>query len=215
MTRRLLICEGPDDKAFLRALMDARGIQGIRIETTQKPGEPAAGLTHLGGKLRTELKAVGSAKTKPDRILIVVDSDDDPVAQFNHVAGKIEDVMPGKAPANVRVGSGTDPEFTVVTVPFDAEGCLECFLQTAARSLDGQLTAKVDNFAAAVRVDEWGRENSRGKFWLRSFLAARHERDPFIFLGRSFRLANGNSILPLNHNSFDDLATILNQFSVS
>lgn len=83
----------------------------------------------------------------------------------------------------------------------------------AARYYDGRLAGFVDSFAAQVRTDQWQRENSKNKFWLRSMLAAAWERDPFIFLGKVFNDPRASQIIPTNHRSFDDFAAILDQFA--
>jgi hypothetical protein len=147
--------------------------------------------------------------------LIVADNDECPGDRFANVCVQIDRVF----------GSGTAPNaplqktprtamraaaITVLMVPWTNEhGHLERMCVEAARDANGSVATHVGTFMTLIRVEGWRNESRFGKAWLRINLAARCTRDPFIPLGRVFANTRYNTLIPLEHSSFDRIAGVL------
>lgn len=207
----MLICEGRADRAFFKALLEVRGISGVRVETTAQTNYDTGGITKIGSKLRS-LK-ISSTQPKYSRYLIVVDADDDRDAAFKLVCDQIECVVPGVRPVREAESIGVGTQYMVVLIPGGSLGCLETLCCLAARDYNSQITSAVDTFYAQLRCDQWSRQNSRSKLWLRAILAASWEKDPSIYLKSVFTDKGPRKLIDLQHEAFNHLSDIIRRFS--
>lgn len=205
----LLLCEGPEDKAFFRQLRRARDIRDFRVEDTSDENSRAGGNT----KFKSRLIALRYRK-HIRKILIVADNDDDPAESFANVRSQIEEVFnPGSAPNQPLVSNRGTPEVTILMVPWENQhGCLETICKEAARNYDANITSHVNTFSALLTFETRPSENRKSKMWLRSMLAASCERDPFIPLGSVFTENRYQQLIPLTDRAFDRIANAINDW---
>jgi hypothetical protein len=208
MPTRLILVEGPDDCSFVRALIDARRIErnGARIADPSSEHDRTGGNTKFGRKLAA-LK-LERAPIRPDRVLIITDSDTDPQDSFDKARRQVERAHGGRAPTQVREPSAGPPSITIVTIPFDEPGTLETLCARAARNYSKQITDSVDFFDNNIRAERWQNEIRRSKFWLRSMLAASCG-DPGVPLGQVFSEARFAGRIPLADPVFNPLADLI------
>ena len=202
---RLLLCEGPDDESFFEKLIERRNIQRFHISDTSTAEAPNGGNSGFRrGLIAARLNGNYASVTK---ILVVSDNDADPAASFRNVCDQIEAAGFPRPPAPLTPTPGR-PSITVMMIPLDDDerGNLETICVPAARSTDAAVAGNVDHFAALMRSNRWVPERV-GKFWLRSFLAAKCRRDPFVFLGKVFR--DHPDLIPLDHASLTPIADVL------
>jgi len=79
----------------------------------------------------------------------------------------------------------------------------------AARDANRNIAGHIDTFMDLIHAERWRNESRFGKAWLRTNLAARCTRDPFIALGKVFNEARHKALIPVDHSSFDRIADVL------
>lgn len=206
---RLILCEGPEDVSFFRALIESRGIQHFHVQYTGKDRHSTGGNSKFCEKLRA-LRLNRSFKVV-EKVLIVTDSDDDSGASFAAVAAQITAAgyIAPQAPWTLANGS---PAVALITIPDGVPGNLECYLGDAARVTDANKAAFVDHLVGGVATtDEWT-DPRKGKLWLRAMMAVRWPRDPGINITPMFRDVEARRIVPTEHHSFNALVNYLAQF---
>jgi hypothetical protein len=148
------------------------------------------------------------------QVLVVADNDEDPQGRFDNIRTQLERVFgTGSAPpAPLEKTKGT-PSLSVLMIPWtDQHGHLEKLCCVAAKTADKKIGAHVDHFMALLNSDGWT-DSRIGKAWLRTNLAARCERDPFVPLGTVFDDNRYNNLIPLNDPSLNQVANFLASFS--
>ncbi len=205
---RLLLCEGPDDVAFLERFIEARGISPYHISDTSTAEAPNGGNSGFSRALR-------AAKFNPNfasvtKIVVLSDNDGDPTDSFAKVRAQVEEAGFDGPQADRQPTCGR-PSITVVMVPLGGNpGTLEALCVEAAHSANAQIADHVKSFGALLRADDWPASRA-GKFYLRSSLAARCAQDPFVPLGRAIR--DYPDLIPLHHASFTPLEALLAQLA--
>jgi hypothetical protein len=203
---RLLICEGPEDRLFFGRLIEARSdLPKFHIVDAGGNG----GFSSAINKFRVDKTSVFNSLRE---ILIVADNDDDPRGNFEEVCSHIERVFgPKSAPSGplvkVRSTATRSASITVMMVPWENEhGSLERMCVEAARSTDRKIGTDVDHFLSTIHADRWKSETRFNKAWLRTNLAVRCERDPFVALGHIFSDNHHYGLIPVDHPSLDRIA---------
>ena len=206
---RLLLCEGPEDKAFFERLIRTRSLPSFRISDTGGKILKAAGNTRFGFALKAKKLERGVKD-----ILIVADNDEAPDKSFSNVCKQIRDAYDSdKVPDRPLEKVSNDPSIMVLMIPWEGElGCLETLCEEAAWTANGQIAGHVDLFAAMIGADNWGKQTRKSKMLLRTMLAATCERDPFVFLKTVFRETRNQYLIPLNHSCFARVADVLSQY---
>lgn len=207
---RLIICEGPDDAAFLHHFITQRNLRRCHIRHTGKSRHSAGGNTKFDDALR-------NAKLNPEfgkiqRILLISDNDLAPEKSFKAVQRQVENAGFGVAQAEL-VPNAHNPTVTIAMVPLNgAQGNLECLLLASARSRSVPIDDQVREFEAAIHADDWD-VSRNGKMRLRVSLAARCV-DPFVSLGNVFadKRYRQADLIPLGHTSLHPLRQILFDF---
>jgi hypothetical protein len=214
---RLILCEGIDDDAFLKALLIERKLPKCHIVYTRTDRKRSGGNTKFGLKLKA-LRA--SSERNFDvikKIMIVSDNDKNHTTSFQAICNQINEHGFGPAPTAELEPSVAPVPITIAMLPKNQEpGCLECVCIHAARRKKKIIAGHVDTFRDLVGGggDDW-EENRRGKMWLRSWLAVACEKDPFIPLQNVFadpKLKKLN-LLPLNDGAFTPLARAISDFA--
>ncbi len=206
---RLLLCEGPEDKAFFERLIRIRTLPRFRIRDTGGKISKAAGNTRFGFALKA-MKLEREVKN----ILIVADNDEAPNKSFSNVCTQIRDAYDSeKMPSRPLEKVSNNPSIMVLMLPWQGElGCLETLCEEAARTANATIAGHVDHFAAMIGADNWDKQTRKSKMWLRTMLAATCERDPFVSLGNVFRNHRNQYLIPLDHPYFDRVSDVLSQY---
>ena len=205
---RMLICEGDEDVAFFEQLIASRHLPKFHTRTTRSEKDRRGGNSKFGKILEALVGASGFESIK--HIVIVSDNDDDQIISFKKICSQVRaaKLVPPNAPAERSLG---DPTITIVMVPLGRkEGNLECMCLEAAKKSDSQNASLTSN-AIALLTTERLPTSRKEKLWLRLNLSIRSV-DPFIQLFSVFKDPRHSNLIPLNHNSFDKLAEILEAF---
>jgi hypothetical protein len=206
----LLICEGHDDVCFFQQLINARRLPNFDIVTTGKSGYDG-GNTKFGAKLN-------SIKNNPafdllTDILLVSDNDEDHHTSFHKICNQISDAE-FEAPKSPLTRTSQKPSIMVMMLPLDQKpGNLELVCNDAAEvsKLGRAIASSVNRFQELLGADAWPPPR-RGKFWLRSYLAAT-ATDPFVPLSAVFSDRANHHLIPLTDRSFKPIADVLNSFA--
>jgi hypothetical protein len=205
---RLLICEGYEDHAFFHRLIEVRGLPRFHI----RPSGGNSQFAQAIAKFRLEQP---NAYNGLRHIVIAADNDEDPTEKFTNVCNHIEHVFgAGTAPNQPQQAAGTRPPVTVLMIPWTGEnGHLEYLCCDSAEDADATIGSRVNDFIALCGGDDDWTVSRYGKAWLRSNLAVRCERDPFVALGSAFNNQRFQNLIPVNHASFDRIADFLAGFA--
>lgn len=208
---RLLICEGPEDKYFFQRLIQAHELPHFYILDAKGNGQFAEALRSFRVERTADFNSLSN-------ILIVADNDEQPAARFQNVCSQIDRVFGAdtapNAPLQPTSSTATrSAAITILMIPWTGEhGSLERMCVEAARAADRAIAGHVDTFMDLIGADRWNNETRVGKAWLRTILAARCERDPFVALGHVFNDQQYQPLIPLNHPSFDRIINVLRRF---
>jgi hypothetical protein len=206
---RLILCEGRDDIAFFRRMIELRGLPNYHIRDTSEKKGYRAGNT----KFKTSLEGLelNSGYRKLRKIVVVSDCDENPNESFNFVREQVYQAF------NINCGLDAPLQITetpsginisIAMIPAENQvGNLESFCIDAARSSNPELAAFTDNYKHRTGAEHWDNTCRKDEMWLRSNLAAQNEDHPFVPLGSVFK--NYPDLIPLSHNSFDEIATHL------
>jgi hypothetical protein len=205
---RVILCEGPEDQAFLHHLIEEHGLPRSHVRHTGGARNRSGGNTRFHAALRA-LRITRGFESVTD-IVLMSDNDNNHRAAFENVRQQVEAAGFGPAPNHVLVPSASTPRITIMMIPLGGvNGTLERVCQAAARSTNHAIATCVDQFDALLHADQWQDEARRGKLWLRAYLAAR-SGDPFIALGAVFR--HEQHLIPLRHRTIKALADALSGF---
>jgi len=215
---RALLCKGPSDEAFFRALVAARGLPEFSIRNCADADENRRGGIDKFDRLLAAIPTYRGFWDLTD-ILIVADSDTDPDRKFKKVRDQIGQVVVQAAPAptyNVPAtplarAPGNPAAITIMLVPwFDMRGNLESLCLPGASAASPAIAACARAFVECTGADGWADNTKIDKLMLRSVLSAQHPPDPFIGLGNIWKEAPG--LIPLNHPCFDAISDVLESF---
>ena len=216
MTRRLLLCEGPDDVAFFKAFLNERkGLPEFRIKySSLNAGEPGG-----NSKFGFFLKGWGPKYGKKifqefQEILIISDNDDNPAASYSLVKQQIEEALDVKIYGKRQFSykkQFNNFRVKILMIPWDEDpGNLETLCFDPAKDADAAMTDKVNRFQADVKADKWHDCRSK-EMWLRSYLAAKCKDNPFVCLCDVFDKHKRLDLIPLRSKHFkkihDELLT--------
>jgi hypothetical protein len=216
---KLILCEGPADEAFLRALISNRKLGNVSIRNTGDADPDGRGSI---SKFRELLLAASTWRQfhQVTDILIVSDSDDDPTANFADICKQIAASENQSVTPHVKFVAPTEflkpatgaPAIRLLTIPWiDEPGNVERLCSLSA--LEIAVHAKhVDTFGESTRAYHWKSANAVGKFKMRAILAASNESDPAIGIGKLWEGPNKDAFVPLGHKSFDRIAEVLRTF---
>jgi hypothetical protein len=204
---RLLICEGPEDGFFFHRLIQARGLPKFHIRVSGGNSQFSQAINKFKIENTKAFRALRD-------IVIVADNDEGPDDRFKNVCMHIERIFGrGTAPNNPQERTITNPRVSVLMVPWtNTRGHLERLCCDSARDADKTAGKDVDDFMAVCRAERWT-DSRFGKAWLRTNLAIRCERDPFIPLGVVFEEVRNHHLIPVEHASFKQIANFLSSFA--
>jgi hypothetical protein len=212
---RLILCEGPADAAFFRALIATRALPQFNVFSVADHGG-VGGVTGF----RTALDGITAYRgfENLQHIVIAIDTDTDLRSNFNNVCTQIEAAAPFgtppvryQAPAEPLARSASLPTISVMQLPWENElGDLECLLLPAASATWPVIAGCVGTFANCTGSDAWAELQLKTKMKLRSLLAAAHRQNPSIGLGKLW--ADAPQLIPLAHARFDRVSNYLSTY---
>lgn len=214
-TPRAILCEGPSDEAFFRALISARGLPEFSIRNCADADEAGKGGIDKFGKLLESIPGFGSFYDLKE-ILIIADGDTDPRRNFDRVARQIAQAAPEASPTpsygvpsqHLERAIGSPANIAVMIVPWiDDPGNLESLCLRSAIAAAPAVAGCVDAFFGCVEADKWSDATKAEKMKFVSMIAAQHQSNPSIGIGNIWREAPG--LVPLNHRSFDRIVAAL------
>ncbi len=200
----LIIGEGPQDKALLDKLLQHHGIVGFQ---TGYAGGKDAYETVLGGlKVHRDF-------TNLRTIVLLADNDESPLAAFDNVQRQIIGAggygVPGRA---LEVARSTT-NIVVVMLPWESkEGCLETLCLDPALDSHPEIKECITQFSACLNMDAWN-ITRRSKALLACTLATACASDPNT--GLRYAWNRNENLIPLDHQSFNQLIDFLQRLSVS
>ena len=222
---RMILCEGPTDKAFLEKLIANRKISPVLIRF---PGDIQPNAQHKKPRGRNAFAnhiydmSMDNDSQKPkfgtvQRLLVVSDNDDDQHKSFGEVLSELQKAFPDRQlPSAVNERVSGHPALQVAMWPLDGSpGTLETFCVDAAKSAcRAETRAAIDTFLAMLPLQDKARIEGNAtllaKFQLAGVIAARAP-NPMMWLRNV--LADHPEIIDLGHSSFNPLADLLNDFA--
>lgn len=199
---RLILCEGPHDAGFFRALIANRNLQQFHIRCP--PKEAGYGVSAFEKSLVGFSVITGFEKIAD--IVVVGDNDDDPSASFADICLQITSAG-YHAPAQPNSVFNGTPNIHVMMVPLPNQaGSLESLCYTAASNANAAVAACVQSYEQCLNLNGWA-EQKKAKMRLRSFLAGSYRKNPDILFSRVWQERAG--LIPLSDTIFDPLANYL------
>jgi hypothetical protein len=192
---------------FLKRLRVVRNMPPFHVVKAAPDSQPRGGGNTQFGRRLALLKVNNRGFTQIHNVLIITDGDGNNDAAFANVCDQLA-ASGFAAPPTPLVASEGMPAITIMVI----DNNLESYCRAAAASTDAQVADKVSNFTAVVTNDQWP-ANKEGKLWLRASLAARSQRDPFVNLGSVFSDPRYHDLIPIAHQSFNDLEQLIRQLS--
>jgi len=205
---RLMICEGPNDRAVFDALLDARAIAGFEI------AYPSKAETQTGGRngfadLLVALK-LQRGISNIQRLILVSDSDANPANSFRAVTSQIQTAGDyGVPPSELHFVPSLSglPEVAVFMIPdTNTPGQLEDLCLQAAYRRRSDLQPPLNTYCTAVVQSSWS-ANRESKMRLRVLMAS-HYHKPNVGLRQAWNARPG-PLIPLNDPCFDRLVNFL------
>ncbi|MGD9588673.1 MAG: DUF3226 domain-containing protein [Pyrinomonadaceae bacterium] len=201
----LILCEGPEDEAFLKQFLRARKIDGFQIEHSK--GWQNFGLT-LGN-----FKEVESFIRTVQAVIVLSDCDEGKDRQFRKVCKVIQRDSKFNVPTvPLSKSAATDgqPMVIIVMIPMDGDtGGLEGFIMKAAYSRF-RVKTKLEGFINEMPTRNWKR-NPQDKARIRVLISTTCKEDPNTPLSWLWSRKPEYHI-PLTHKSLDGLAEFLKNF---
>jgi hypothetical protein len=205
---RLIVCEGYEDAAFFKRLIQEHGIPQFHIVFARGNTKFRAAIA----KFQIDNPRVYNGLQK---ILFVADNDQKPAESLKSVCDQIQAHFKSAAfrPTAERRPTSTKPAISVMMLPLNGEqGHLERILVEPTRDTNNQCATHVDNFLANLVADKWKNDSRYGKAWLRSNLAARCVSDPFVTLGDALAEPRFSYLISLQHASLSPIIAYLRTF---
>ncbi|MFY9658114.1 MAG: DUF3226 domain-containing protein [Methylocystis sp.] len=210
----MILCEGADDKAFLKALIERRRLPDFSVHHTGTPRDPTGGNSKFCEALeyRYEVRAERSYKD----IVIISDNDDDPETSSQNIkeqVGRYFDLnLKEWDEKNIITTELGMPRILIIMMPWYGEmGSLETLCYEAAFAASPLMQKVVSQFQFEAGVHKWDEAHRRDEMWLRSYLAVSCKQDPFVPMRDVFDRRSKLNLVPLEHECFDRLAKALHQ----
>ena len=210
---KLIVVEGGSDKALFNGLLNNRNIIGFDVLC---PWDMEKGLEGEDA-IRHLLDAIVISRNfeKLQKILIVIDSDDNPddkFKKFQAVLSKTKPFSDGNRypiPNNPNefspAGGGLQVAIQLLPTP-QATGAMETLCWNAAIAHCQSVQSCIDEFANCVGAHNWSPQKL-AKFKLRSLISTQHQSNPD--LPTTYLWEQAPTIVPLESNIFDPLAEFL------
>ncbi len=205
-----ILCEGAADEAFLRYLLEVRGI-AHSFQIGSPGGNYGFGNSAFGAALDGSTLVPGFQDVKA--ILVLTDCDEDPDAAFKFVREQITEQTSFNAPrALLEIVETIDlPKLVVGMIPFDNVcGNLESYIVRAMEQTWGDVKISADRHLADTPAAVW-RHCKQSKSIMQCMIAVLHLEDPNKSLAWIWS-DNEEFRDMLRHPTFDGLSEYLTEF---
>lgn len=212
----LILCEGPHDRAFLRALLKKYHISGFQTTDPTDLGEQRGGHTFW---LKSLNRIVVTPKAETVRGIIVMgDNDLKPADRLSSIVTAISscDAFPAngtKLPVPTQAEQIVEgaPSVMILMVPLGGKkGNLEKLcLPPARRAAPENVLQCVDQFKSCAG---WS-ETRNSKAEIRALISCIHKKDPELAFSRVWEECP--SLIPLEDNDFVPLVDLLKEFKAT
>lgn len=213
--KKLILVEGSSDKAFFEKLLENRNIEGFNVFSPWDMGTKLEGEDSIKHLLDT--LPIQRGFDAIERILVVVDSDTDPVEKFNKFKKLLSEtkVLSGRTgrypepiTPNIFESSGNGLSVAIMTLPCSSStGAMETLCLQAAMPQFPAAANCIDAFVTCAGADLWSPQKL-AKFRLRSLISTQHDKNPD--LPTTYLWDCAPNIVPLSSAAFDVLADFLN-----
>lgn len=194
-----MACEGEADKAFLCSLTQKRALGVFDVEIAK-------------GKNFAEFLTAVPIQSSVKKILIVTDSDDNPVAAFEAMRKQIIDAGL-EAPLKPLELSGGSPAVGILLIPwFDEPGNLETLCLPVIIEKYPVVAKCADEYHSCCQITHWSL-GKQSKMRFACIVAASCERDPTKAM--RYLWESGDYCIDANHNAFDRIAEAVRQFGLT
>ena len=208
----LILCEGVSDRAFFRALMKDRNIQGYQTIHPVDLGAKRGGHSYWKFSLNQLIGATGFEILKG--LIIATDNDNDMTTEFNKVQNALQDVsafqscVPSK-PYEIKRSDSL--KLSIMVMPEGGElGSLETLLLSVAeKNAPPEIKACIDKYHQCSGYLEFS-PSQKAKACLRSYVACRLKKKPEISLVDLWE--KDPNIVPVSDSTFDNIANHLKLF---
>jgi hypothetical protein len=210
--RRFMLAEGTEDAAFVRNLLQTRGLLRFEISPNEDVGS-------VRGNSGFERALIGceplTGFDKVSEVVLLADNDGVPAVSFQTVLGQLTSAknqgnlkrnwgMPISAAAR---GAG-DPSVTIWMWPFANQiGCLETLIWPVLKANYPMETACVDAATQCAGTSTWP-ISKLDKARVRCFLSLVYKQNPAVTLATV--LCKAPTIIPMTDVAFDPLFNFLN-----
>lgn len=217
MPTAIVISEGPADDAFLKKLIEVRGLNNLEV---LPPGD-AESYGDGGFQLRLEGLKVQPGVEQNTAIIIIADNDEDPAAAFKKIQKQIRDAGEYDVPAAPFQPSarGKYPPVAVVMLPaIGQQGSLDTLCLSTVNAKYNQQMACVEAITNCVGASEatWGKVKF-AKLKVQCLLSVICKGDPYTPLKCAWliepRKTRPGDIFPLTAPAFNAVAGFLQQMS--
>jgi hypothetical protein len=209
-----ILCEGADDAEFFARLALARGLHQYNAHCPKGPDGRCIGKG--GFKKHLELLKQGIPSGVPLKgVVVVADSDEDPVVSFREVQKSIaaSELRVPDDPLQIMTNHSGFPAVAVMMVPWhDRRGNLECIVLDALRDIVPQLFPCLEAFRDCCGAQNRP-ESLQGKMLLRCLITALNSDDPSATLTNFLKAPA--EICPINysHAAFTPIADFFRTFA--
>jgi hypothetical protein len=212
MGERFVLCEGEEDAAFTRAIIDGRNAhQPFDVS----PNIDVGGIGGNSGFEQSFLAVeplIGFANVR--HVVVVADNDDDPAVAFQAVINKVEGL---RSSGDLKRNWGTatragerfpgDPSVSVWMWPAPAQrGCLETLLWQVIARRNPTEAACAEAACKCAGVDQWPMSKYH-KARVRCFLSLVCKRNPAISLSLLWR--DYKNLIPVASGEFTPFSDFL------
>jgi uncharacterized protein DUF3226 len=209
-----ILCEGADDAEFFTRLAHARGLNQYHVECPK--GEDKRPLGKGGFARHLDLMKQGIPSGVPLKgILVVADSDEDPVVAFREVQQSIRSsgLRVPDNPLEIMTNHSGFPAIAVMMVPWhDRRGNLERVVFDALIQIVPHLNPCLETFRDCCGAQD-RTESLQAKMLLRCLIAALNPQDPSATLTNFLKAPVEFCPIDYSHAAFSQMADFLTTFS--
>jgi hypothetical protein len=216
-TQRLILCEGIEDAAFLRQLINVRALGSFDVRPVEDIGG-ISGATGFASALTSSVPWRGFDKIR--HIVLVADADTHYNKTFQDICSQIADAnqdqnVSGKfvVPTAPYSASGGHPRLTIMLLPAaQTKGALESLLWNALVSIPKYVTAVqcADEACGCAGIatgnNKWG-QSKLDKARVHAAVALINKKNPSVSLTRLWEWFP--DLIPVEHHAFDSLAAAI------
>jgi hypothetical protein len=211
-----LICEGRADEAFFGRLLKARSISGFQVRCARSNKQPdkCAGKDGISDTIAAIFSTYDLLPSRIKGVLIAIDSDKDPKAQFAFAQEQIKLGRPMAQPPDriMEIKKSGGLSIAVMTIPWaDQLGNLDTLLFQSLDNTHADIMPPLAEYCKGTehRTRDWS-IGEKSKMQLRCSVAVIHKPDPSQSL--TYLVQSSHGPFTFSHARFDQIANYLDGF---